>query len=172
MVKIRFIAVGGTIDKVYFDALSEYQVGAPGIERLLQELPVAFEYQVQSVLRKDSLDMTSEDREIVRQCVMQSSERHIVITHGTDTMIETARWLRDIPDKCIVLTGAMQPASFRNSDALFNVGVAVGAVFSRNDGVYIAMSGQIYDPDRTRKNRERGVFEAIDSAEPEIDAVP
>lgn len=160
--KIRFLAVGGTIDKIYFDALSEYQVGAPGVSRMLQELPVAFEYAVESILRKDSLDMTAQDRRLVREAVEQSSERHVVITHGTDTMIETARELLGISEKCIVLTGAMQPANFRSSDAVFNVGVAIGAVLSKPDGVYIAMSGQIFDPRTTRKNRERGVFERTD----------
>lgn len=158
--KIRFLAVGGTIDKVYFDSLSEYQVGAPGIERILKELPVTFDYEIQSVLRKDSLEMTAADRELVRQAVLSSPERYIVLTHGTDTMIETARLLRGIPGKCILLTGAMQPANFTNSDAVFNVGMAVGAVQSLKEGVYIAMSGRIFDPNRTRKNRQRGVFEA------------
>lgn len=157
--KIRFVAVGGTIDKIYFDALSEYQVGAPGVARMLQELPVAFDYEVVSILRKDSLDMTSEDRQLVRQAVENCPERHVILTHGTDTMIETARELIGIPGKCIVLTGAMQPANFRSSDAMFNVGVAVGAVLSKPEGVYLAMSGQIFDPLTTRKNRDRGVFE-------------
>lgn len=159
--RIRFIAVGGTIDKIYFDALSQYQVGAPGVERILQELPLAFDYVVESVLRKDSLDMTPEDRELVRQAVLRSEEHRIVITHGTDTMIETALALQGIPQKCLVLTGAMQPAGFRNSDAVFNVGVAVGAVSVLPDGVYLAMNGRIFDPARTRKNRERGLFEAL-----------
>lgn len=159
--KIRFVTVGGTIDKVYFDALSEYQVGAPGVERILQELPITFEYEVESVLRKDSLDMTLEDRLLVRDAVARCPERHVIITHGTDTMIDTALQLLDIPDKCIVLTGAMQPANFRSSDAVFNVGVAVGAVQSRSSGVWLAMSGRIFDPRTTKKNRSRGVFESV-----------
>ena len=89
--KLRFIAVGGTIDKVYFDQLSQYQVGPPGVEKILQELPLGFEYVVESVLRKDSLDMTEQDRQIVRAAVERSTEQLIVITHGTDTMIDTAR---------------------------------------------------------------------------------
>ncbi len=159
--KIRFITVGGTIDKVYFDALSQYQVGSPGVERMLQELPISFDYVVESVMRKDSLDMTPEDRQLVRTTVAACPERHVIITHGTDTMIDTALQLLDIPDKCIVLTGAMQPANFRSSDAVFNVGVAIGAVLSRPEGVWLAMSGQIFDPKTTRKNRTLGVFEEI-----------
>lgn len=158
--KLRFITVGGTIDKVYFDQLSQYQVGAPGVGRILQDLPVSFEYTVESIMRKDSLDMTPEDRLLVRDAVERCEDRYIVITHGTDTMIETARQLIGIPDKRIVLTGAMQPASFRNSDAIFNVGMAIGvAVTQPAAGVWITMSGQVFNPLKARKNRERGVFE-------------
>jgi len=163
--RLRFITVGGTIDKVYFDQLSQYQVGAPGVERILQDLPVSFEYTVESLMRKDSLDMTADDRQLVREAVERCKERYIVITHGTDTMIETARLLIGIPDKRIVLTGAMQPASFRNSDAIFNVGMAVAvAITQPTVGVWITMSGQVFDPLKARKNRDRGVFEAIDTA--------
>ena len=158
--KLRFITVGGTIDKIYFDQLSEYQVGAPGVERILLDLPVAFEYTIEAVLRKDSLDMTAEDRHLVRQAVERCPEQHIVITHGTDTMIETARVLIGIPGKRIVLTGAMQPANFSHSDATFNVGMAIGVAITKPvPGVSITMSGQVFDPLKARKNRERGVFE-------------
>lgn len=158
---IHFITVGGTIDKIYFDTLSEYQVGAPGITRILGELPLAFEYSIESVMQKDSLDMTQDDRQLVKAAARRSTHDHIVITHGTDTMIDTALTLQALQHKTIVLTGAMQPANFRSSDAVFNVGVAIGAVLSRPPGVYISMSGQIFDPARTRKNRERGIFEAL-----------
>ncbi len=161
--KLRFITVGGTIDKVYFDQLSQYQVGPPGIARILQDLPLSFEYEVESILRKDSLDMTEDDRELVQRAVERSPEDRIVITHGTDTMIETGRLLQGIPRKRIVLTGAMQPAGFRNSDAVFNVGFAIGVVMSQpGDGVWIAMSGRVFDPMKTRKNRDRSVFESIE----------
>ena len=163
--KLRFITVGGTIDKVYFDQLSEYQVGVPGVERILQDLPISFEYTVESLMRKDSLDMTPDDRQLVREAAARCAEHYIVITHGTDTMIETARLLIGIPDKRIVLTGAMQPASFRNSDAIFNVGMAVAvAITQPTAGVWITMSGQVFDPLKARKNRDRGVFEAIDTS--------
>ncbi|MCA9034078.1 MAG: asparaginase [Planctomycetaceae bacterium] len=158
---VRFLAVGGTIDKIYFDSLSEYQVGAPGVERILSELPVTFEYTVQSVLRKDSLDMTDADRKLVLQAVVDSPEDRIVITHGTDTMVETARLLQAASEKCIVLTGAMQPAGFSNSDAVFNIGVAIGAVQSRPNGVWIAMSGRVFDAAHVRKNRDKGIFEDV-----------
>ncbi|MFM7039598.1 MAG: asparaginase domain-containing protein [Planctomycetaceae bacterium] len=157
--RICLITAGGTIDKVYFDRLSEYQVGAPGVERILQELVVGFDYRIQSVLRKDSLDMTDADRLLLLDAVRAAPETHIVMTHGTDTMIETARLLLQVTGKRIVLTGAMQPANFRNSDAIFNVGMAVGVVQAlQADGVWLAMSGRLFDPRRVRKDRERGVF--------------
>lgn len=157
--QIRFLTVGGTIDKVYFDQLSEYQVGPPGVERILGELPLAFDYCIESILRKDSLDMVQEDRDLVAAAVRRSPEAKIVITHGTDTMVETAKSLLPCTDKCVVLTGAMQPARFSQSDAIFNVGTAIGAVAALPPGVYIAMGGKIFDPLRTRKNRQRGIFE-------------
>ena len=157
--KIKIFSVGGTIDKVYFDSLSEYQVGSPTIRTILEGLPVAFEYEIESLLRKDSLDMNDTDRQLIRTAVEGESCRRILITHGTDTMIETGKTLNGIPGKCIVLTGAMEPANFKSSDAVFNIGVAVGALNSLPDGVYLAMSGRIFDPLTARKNRQRHMFE-------------
>ena len=159
--KIKIFAVGGTIDKVYFDKLSDYQVGLPNAKEILDRLPIAFEYEVESLLRKDSLDMDDVDRELVRAHVATESCSKIIVTHGTDTMIETAKRLSDVPGKCIVLTGAMEPARFESSDAVFNVGMAVGAVSCLPDGVYIAMNGRIFDPFKCRKNRARGIFEDL-----------
>ncbi|MBM3129544.1 MAG: asparaginase [Chloroflexi bacterium] len=159
--KIKIFAVGGTIDKVYFDKLSAYQVGLPNAKEILDRLPMAFEYAVESLLRKDSLEMDDADRALVRARVAAEPCPKIIITHGTDTMIETAKKLSDIRDKCIVLTGAMEPARFESSDAEFNIGMAVGAVSCLPDGVYIAMNGRIFDPFKCRKNRARGVFEDL-----------
>jgi L-asparaginase len=157
--KIKIFSVGGTIDKVYFDKLSEYQVGFPNVRDILGGLPIAFEYEIESLLRKDSLDMDDADRQLVRARVAAENCPKIILTHGTDTMIETAKRLSDIHGKCIVLTGAMEPAQFKSSDAVFNVGVAVGAVSALNAGVYLAMNGRIFDPFKCRKNRARGIFE-------------
>ena len=129
------------------------------MREILGGLPIAFEYEIESLLRKDSLDMDEADRQLVREHVMAETCRRIIITHGTDTMIETGKALSDITSKCIVLTGAMEPANFKSSDAVFNVGVAVGAVSSLPDGVYIAMNGRLLDPLKCHKNRERGLFE-------------
>jgi L-asparaginase len=159
--KIKFYATGGTIDKVYFDAKSEYQVGAPQVEEILKDSNVAFEYEVESILQKDSLEMTAEDRQIVRQIIENEPCEKIVITHGTDTMVETARALIGIPDKTIVFTGAMEPARSRYTDATFNVGCAIGAVQTLPTGVYIAMNGCLYKADKVQKNYEAKRFEAI-----------
>jgi L-asparaginase len=159
--KIKLFSVGGTIDKVYFDALSQYQVGFPSVRDILDGLPIAFDYEIESLLRKDSLDMDEADRQLVREHVMAEPCPKIIVTHGTDTMIETGKALSDIDGKCIVLTGAMEPANFKSSDAVFNVGVAVGAVSSLPNGVYIAMNGRIFHPFKCRKNRERGLFEEL-----------
>lgn len=158
---IHFISTGGTIDKLYFDAKSEYQIGSPQVKVLLEQLRPVFSYDVEALMAKDSLELTDEDRLLILQQVLACSGSHIVITHGTDTMIQTALVLLDIPEKTIVLTGAMQPARFHSTDAVFNVGIAIGAVSSLPAGVYIAMSGKIFDPRTARKNRELGCFETI-----------
>lgn len=159
--EIAIFSVGGTIDKVYFDKLSQYQVGFPSVRAILESLPIAFEYEIESLLRKDSLDMDDADRQLIKQRVAAQHCRRIIITHGTDTMIETGKALSDLNGKCIVLTGAMEPANFKSSDAVFNIGVAVGAVSSLPDGIYIAMNGRIFNPFQCQKNREQGIFEEL-----------
>jgi L-asparaginase len=157
--KIKFFAVGGTIDKVYFDRLSTYKVGEPGVSEILREANVSFEYDCVSILRKDSLNMTETDRQTVFELVAAEEARYIVITHGTDTMVETAKRLKGIKDKVIVLTGAMQPALFKSTDAEFNIGAAVAAVQLLPEGVYIVMNGRVLDPDKVKKNRKLHRFE-------------
>ena len=157
--KIKFFTVGGTIDKVYFDRKSDYQVGDSRLHEILKEVNVGFEYECESILRKDSLDITDEERQIILSRVTKEKCRHIVITHGTDTMVETAKILRSVPDKVIVLTGSMEPARFRSSDAEFNIGCAIAAVQLLPPGAYIVMNGRIFDSDRVRKNVALGRFE-------------
>jgi L-asparaginase len=157
--RLRVISTGGTIDKVYFDAASAYDVGEPQVGPLFKEANVTFEYAIESVLQKDSLNMTDEDRVLIRQRVEASPERLILITHGTDTMTETAAKLAGLADKVIVFTGSMLPARFRSSDAVFNLGCAVGALQVLAPGVYIAMNGQIATADSVRKNRALSRFE-------------
>ena len=152
--KIRIITTGGTIDKIYFDAKSEFQVGEPQIGEVLKEANVAFEYEIVSLLRKDSLDLTEADRRTILQAVAAAPEKRIVVTHGTDTMVQTAKVLKAAAGRTIVLTGAMQPAKFRFTDAVFNIGTAVIAAQLLPSGVYIAMNGKIFDPDKAAKNSE------------------
>ncbi len=112
-------------------------------------------------MQKDSLEMTDADRETVRQAVTAAPENEIVITHGTDTMVDTARVLDTIPNKTIVLTGALSPALFKNSDAMFNIGAALTAAQTKDAGVYIAMNGVIFDYDKVRKDVENNRFVAL-----------
>jgi len=157
--RLLIITTGGTIDKIYFDDKSDYQIGESQISQILRAMNVAFDVEVNEVLRKDSLHMGPQDRQLVREAVLRSDTRHVLITHGTDTMVETANALRDVGDRTIVLTGALNPARFRDSDAVFNIGCAVGAVQCLPPGVYIAMNGKVWNPAGVRKNREANRFE-------------
>ena len=159
--KLHVITTGGTIDKVYFDATSEYEVGEPQVLEIFREANITLEFTVESVLRKDSLELTDADRQGIRERVLASPCARILITHGTDTMTQTALALAGIPGKVIVLTGSMQPARFRGTDAVFNIGTAIGAVQTLPPGVYLAINGRVFDPAHVRKNRERHCFEDI-----------
>ena len=156
---IHIFAVGGTIDKIYFDAASEFKVGEPQIGELLHEANVTFNYQVESLMRKDSLEMTDEDRQLIREAVAACPTERILITHGTDTMADTARALMGVEGKAVVLTGAMQPARLRVSDAIFNIGFAIGALQQVDHGIYVAMNGQVFEPANLKKNRSAHRFE-------------
>jgi L-asparaginase len=158
---IRFITTGGTIDKIYFDALSQFEVGESQVEHILKEGLVQFDYEIVPLLQKDSLEMTAADRAVLRDHIRNSEGRLFVITHGTDTMAATAEALQGLEDKIIVLTGALTPARFRTTDAIFNVGMAVAAVQVSPPGVYIAMSGQVFAAGEVRKNRAENRFEAL-----------
>ena len=161
MDSLCIVTTGGTIDKLYFDDKSDFQVGEPQIGRILQELGVAFRFSVIPILRKDSLHINDADRELLRATVAAQPDQHVLITHGTDSMVETAKVLKSVEGKTIVLTGALNPARFRGSDAEFNIGTAVGAVQSLPPGVYIAMNGRIWDPFKVRKNVEANRFESL-----------
>lgn len=156
---IRFISTGGTIDKIYFDALSQFEVGESQVQHILTEALVQFDYGIEPLLQKDSLELTAGDRAMMREFIEADTSRFFVITHGTDTMVDTADALADIPGKTIVLTGALSPARFRTTDAVFNVGMAVATVQVATPGVYIAMSGQVFPAGSVRKNRSKNRFE-------------
>ena len=163
---IRFISTGGTIDKIYFDALSQFEVGESQVQHILSEALVQFDYGIEPLLQKDSLELTDEDRRKIREFIEADSARYFVITHGTDTMVDTAETLAGIEGKTIVLTGALSPARFRTTDAVFNVGMAVAAAQTAPPGVYIAMSGQVFEAGSVRKNRDKNRFESTASADP------
>ena len=158
---LLIITTGGTIDKIYFDDKSDYQVGEPQNSQILHAMHVAFDFEVIALMRKDSLHIGEKERRLIHATVETSDASHILITHGTDSMVETAAVLDDVEDKTIVLTGALNPARFRDSDAIFNIGCAVGAAQSLPPGVYIAMNGKVWDPAKVRKNRRENRFEHI-----------
>ena len=156
---VVIFTAGGTIDKVYFDAKGGYQVGAPMVRELLKFARLSSEPRIAELLRKDSLEMNDEDRESIRTAVAASPESKVIVTHGTDTMVETARVLRAVGGKTIVLTGALQPGRFSDSDAAFNLGLAFAAVQLCSAGVYVVANGTVFPGDRVRKNRELNCFE-------------
>jgi L-asparaginase len=161
LLPIRIFSVGGTIDKIYFDAKSDYQVGPPNIAEILTGLHLNIRWELDSLMQKDSLEMTDADRDLIRERAEAADESRIIITHGTDTMAQTACRLVGIKDKTIVLTGALSPAMFKTSDAMFNIGCAVTAVQTMESGVYIAMNGQIFDGNKVTKDVPNNRFVAL-----------
>lgn len=159
--KIKIFTTGGSIDKGYSTLHSDFIVLEPSVSGILQDAYVNLEFDIVPLFRKDSLEITPEDRQQIVQAVKSAPERHIIITHGTDTMTMTGQALKGITDKVIVLTGAMQPSAFKHTDATFNVGSAVAAVQILPTGVFIAMSGLILDVDQARKNAETNQFESV-----------
>jgi len=159
--RIKIFTTGGTIDKVYFDEKSAYEVGTSKISEVLTEANVNLSFTIASLFRKDSLELNDTDRDTIYRHVLSEKLKRIVITHGTDTMLDTAKRLSGISGKTIVLTGAMAPARFKSSDAAFNIGGAVIAAQVLPEGIYIAMNGRIFDPNNVRKNRSKNMFEEI-----------
>lgn len=152
------LTTGGTIDKAYFDALSAYQVGETQIEKILKTARVACPVEVRELMRKDSLELDDADRGTIAAVVRQADADRIVITHGTDTMTETARSLGDVGGKTVVFVGALAPARFAESDAPFNLGMAFATAQVAPPGVYITMNGTVFPADGVVKDRARGAF--------------
>lgn len=159
---IRVLITGGTIDKEYNPVTGELTFTKSHLTNMLNQVRCRAKVVLEEIMLKDSLKMRSEDREeILKRCV-GCPEDKIIITHGTDTMVETARVLgKNLKGKTVVLVGAVIPYAFGASDALFNLGCAFSAVQTLPAGVYITMNGSIFNWDNVRKNRESGEFEEI-----------
>ena len=159
---IRILVTGGTFDKEYDELTGRLYFKDTHVDEMLRLGRSRVEVTIGTVMMVDSLEMTDADRSLIVQNCLQSPEDRIVITHGTDTMTETATAIaRAVTRKTVVLTGAMIPYAFGSSDGLFNLGSALSFVQALPAGVYIAMNGKCSKWDRVRKNRERGEFEEI-----------
>ncbi len=163
---IRLFITGGTFDKEYDEIHGRLYFKDTHLPEMLELGRSRVDVAIRTLMMIDSLEMTEGDREIIARNCRDCPEDQVVITHGTDTMVETARVLAErVPEKTIVLTGAMIPIAFGSSDGLFNLGGALAAVQVLDPGVHLVMNGRVFDWDRVRKNRETGVFEAVEPQE-------
>jgi len=159
---IKLLLTGGTIDKNYNEFNGEFNFIETHMPELLALGRNKSDISVQQIMMKDSLDMTVDDRELIVKSCKTAEAEHVVVTHGTDTMVETAIKLgQEKIDKTIVLVGAMIPYVFKHSDATFNMGFALAAAQTKPKGVYIAMNGIVFDYDKVVKNRELAEFQSI-----------
>jgi len=159
---IKLLITGGTIDKAYNLHNGELHFVDTHVPEMLGEGRCRADIELETLMLKDSLEMTDADRETIVEACKAAPQQRIVITHGTDTLTDTAGYLqRRVEGKVIVLLGAMVPWVFRHSDAAFNLGAAISAVQCLPPGVHVVMNGQLFAAGRVRKNREEGVFEAI-----------
>lgn len=155
---IVFITTGGSIDKSYSPHVSSFEVADPVLQDVLNDGLVEFTYEVKPIFKKDSLEMTIEDRQKIRRTVEGRKERRIIITHGTDTIVETGLFLKGIKDKVIVLTGAFTPIRFKHTDAVLNLGMAIAAVQTLPPAVYVAINGTVSPIESLHKDVESQVF--------------
>ncbi|MFQ5538132.1 MAG: asparaginase domain-containing protein [Gemmatimonadota bacterium] len=161
---VRLFVTGGTFDKEYDELRGRLYFKDTHLPEMLRLGRCRVDVQVRTLMMVDSLEMTDADRELIARNCMDAPEPDIVITHGTDTMVETARVLaQKVEGKTVVLTGAMIPIAFGSSDGLFNLGGAITAVQVLPPGVYITMNGRIFTWDNVRKNRDTGIFEETNS---------
>jgi L-asparaginase len=158
MNEILILTTGGTIDKVYFDAKSSYEVGRSIVGNLLEQAEVKHPFKIVEVLQKDSLELTDDDRKTIRNTILDHPHQQIVITHGTDSMTETAVSLAAIDDRTIVLTGSLAPARFAMTDAMFNIGMAIATVQVKEPGVYVCMNGSVFKANHVHKDRDQNAF--------------
>jgi len=162
---IRIITTGGTFDKLYDEIRGELTFKDSHLPRILEQSRCTIKTNVENCLAIDSLYMTQEHRLKIAKACLESPDDRIVVIHGTDTMVDTAKViakeLGDNPQKTIVLTGAMIPYALESSDSVFNLGCAIMAVQLKKSGVYVCMCGQIFNYDNVRKNKEKGIFEKL-----------
>eukprot|EP00567_Pseudictyota_dubia_P007416 CAMPEP_0197436988 /NCGR_PEP_ID=MMETSP1175-20131217/4311_1 /TAXON_ID=1003142 /ORGANISM="Triceratium dubium, Strain CCMP147" /LENGTH=156 /DNA_ID=CAMNT_0042966397 /DNA_START=38 /DNA_END=504 /DNA_ORIENTATION=+ len=154
--KITFVQTGGTIDKDYPKSTKgwAFEIDTPAVERIIPKLNPTFDYEIISVLKKDSMEITDDDRLLLRgRCDTLDCDK-IIITHGTDTMGDTASALMNIERKTVVITGAMRPERFSNSDADINLGMAIAAVQTLDQGVYICMHGRVIPAEKVDRNMQ------------------
>jgi len=159
--KIIFIQTGGTIDKDYPHTTKgwAFEFGEPATTRVLEKLNPSFEYEILTAFQKDSLEITDEDRKKLADLVTTQSADKIIVTHGTDTMIETATYLSEtIKNKLVIITGAMRPEQFSNSDAPINIGSAIAAANLLEDGIYIAMHGVVKPYKEIKRDLDTGKY--------------
>ena len=159
---IRIFVTGGTFDKEYDEITGDLFFKKTHLREMLDLGRAKININISTLMMKDSLEMDDNDRSLVVNNCSKSPESNIIITHGTDTMIDTATSIANAKlNKTIVLTGAMIPYKFGSSDGLFNLGAAIGFVQSLPDGVYIAMNGKYFHYDKVEKNKEIGEFVPI-----------
>lgn len=160
--QIQIFITGGTFDKEYNELNGDLYFRDTHLKQMLEQGRSQLDVNIRSLMMIDSLEMSDEDRAIILTHCRKSASDQIVITHGTDTMVETAHYLaQHIQDKTIVMTGAMIPIVFGSSDGLFNMGAALAYVQTLKHGVYIAMNGQYFEYDNVRKNKAKGLFETL-----------
>jgi L-asparaginase len=159
---IRILVTGGTFDKGFNEIAGALYFNQTHVPEMLRLGRCLLEVEISTLMLIDSLDMTDEGRRVIAEHGRNARESRIIITHGTDTMVETAAYLgREVRGKTIILTGAMVPYTFNSSDGLFNLGSALAFVQALPAGVYIAMNGRCFPWDRVRKNRDKGIFEPL-----------
>jgi L-asparaginase len=158
-----FLACGGTFEKVYLPQSGQLGFDQSRLSDWLNTCRIAQSWRTETLMLIDSLDMAQEHRLKIAHHIQGLPETKLIVVHGTDTMVETAKTIMQHrrADQTVVLTGAMIPAALENSDAIFNLGLATAAAQTKTPGVYIAMSGQVWPADRVQKNKALGVFESI-----------
>lgn len=162
VMRVRLIVTGGTFDKEYDEVRGILAFRDTHVRKMLDLGRCRLDVEVEPLLLKDSLDLTAGDRQRIVDACARCPELRVVVTHGTDTMVETARAIAEaVKDRTVVMTGAMIPFAFGSSDGLFNLGSALSFAQALPPGVYIAMNGLCFAHDNVRKNRGLGVFEAI-----------